>query len=95
MESPEFYLSHREARLEQNKKFRRKKEELKICNICGKTKPLSDFYDHHLKYSDCHEYRCKACARKYHADNLKAKKAAKMYVKNFHDELVSKIHTSR
>lgn len=61
----------------------------KHCNICKKTKPVSDFYRNH-KAKDGLAYQCKPCkieySKKYRTENLEeCRKREKEYARNNRD----------
>lgn len=47
----------------------------KLCNICGETKPLTEFHRQSSR-PDGRQTRCKACYRQYHQDNRAKRRAA-------------------
>lgn len=61
----------------------RKKDGTKICNICGKEKPIGEFYAHHS--------HCKICERARKSVGLSTKKAKELNQK-FPDEKIQAIY---
>lgn len=60
--------------------------ETKVCSVCGKEKPITEFEKGHRKRSNAYSYRCKECANEYKREAYKGKQT-KIKLKHRLDKL--------